>query len=347
MSSSVREPIKEIVRDPVVIGVFVFMAALVGYNSAYGDQATFHFITGGIAANITVLVIKTQGSDDSLRDLFSSDSDGLAVSINETTPEWIEQKHVFTMVKTARQKDRFCQLAHGIPEPIYRRWSQLSVGLVGLFLFGWIAAIIIATPLAIVEVGSYILSLEWLELLGAPESSPEVNPIDAMIELVTLYAGYLVLFSIFLPGVILHEFGHLTAFVRNDIGVENYGLVFVGPIPVGAFVSSDDDIEEDDVPPSVLREIVSAGIIYNVAWGAFILTATAVFIVLSSANLTSIYGVFTPGVPEFGIADAVATMAIFFGIGEIFMGVFNAIPITKLDGGHYFKSLRREVGSGE
>lgn len=50
-------------------------------------------------------------------------------------------------------------------------------------------------------------------------------------------AIYLLIFLFLLPMAVVHEFGHAIAISETGVGLESYGIVLVGPLPMGAFVS--------------------------------------------------------------------------------------------------------------
>lgn len=249
------------------------------------------------------------------------------------TPSYIEHGTYLTKVKTTRGKATARRVALAVPESLYSRWATTGVGLVGLFVACWLVILTITAGVLIAKAAPWVLSLAWLDLLVAPStpSAPEVDVARVLFEAAVGYLAYCVAFAILFPGIVLHEFGHFMAIVRNGGSVESYGLLFLGPVPMGAFVEPADELDGTCLSRRSWLEIASGGIVNNVGWGIGLAAVAATIFVVSGVDLWT--GVHAAPLEQVGV------LLLVLGVVEVLMGVSNAVPHPKLDGGIYLRSL--------
>lgn len=272
----------------------------------------------------------------------TADTDNsIAGRLNQATPPWIEQTGWITKLQTTAGNARIETLARCIPHSLYQRWIRAAVAILAISLLGWLALLGVIAGSMLHDAALYILSLEWLTYTPPPDANISLEEtirraIQTAKGLGAFYVFYLVLFACLVPGLVLHEFGHVLAAVHNDIPLEGYGFLFLGPVPLGGFVKLDTDHRY--ISPAVFRKVVSGGIINNVLWGTSII-AVSVFVIATTPNAILMLFEEPASAATPAPRDIVAVVLAMIGALDIVVGTFNALPIPYTDGGHYLDTV--------
>jgi membrane-associated protease RseP (regulator of RpoE activity) len=139
--------------------------------------------------------------------------------------------------------------------------------------------------------------------------------------------------------MVVHEGGHAIAFRHEAIPINEWGVGFLGVLPLAAYVDPVDDALER-APLRARLRVYSIGVFHNllVAIGAF-----AVHLIPLTASPTEAFMAYFGWAIVGGAAPTAATVA---GLGwltnlafwlafiNLNLAVLNALPIWVLDGGH-------------
>jgi Zn-dependent protease len=128
------------------------------------------------------------------------------------------------------------------------------------------------------------------------------------------------------PSIALHEYGHFLAMVKHDVPVEGYGVAFVGPLPLAAYVRPKDPPLKEPPDNGEILDIVSAGVINNFVYRNFMLGISVL--------------VFLIGDPAY--LDLTLVVAVFFafiGLMDISFAVMNCLPVWGTDGDFYLSAV--------
>ncbi|MFB6163100.1 MAG: site-2 protease family protein [Halococcoides sp.] len=142
-------------------------------------------------------------------------------------PEAVKVSGPVITLHTGRGRDLLDRLA--APERFWRAWGNLGMGIavvVAVAMFGLLAT----TIAGILRNPSVQLDYQPRNVLIIPGVN-EYLPLAAAPAIV---AGLLV-------ALVVHEGGHGLLCRVEDIAIDSLGLVFVGPIPFGAFVAPDEE----------------------------------------------------------------------------------------------------------
>jgi len=135
----------------------------------------------------------------------------------------------------------------------------------GFSYWGWLGFIV--TVLTLVS-GFFIVILSVISVVNAPQSATITSPTNYLVipgvnDFLPLSVGIEILIGLAL-GMIVHEGGHGILCRIENIDIDSTGLVFIGPIVLGAFVEPNEESEEESSPKSILK-MASAGIMNNYA----------------------------------------------------------------------------------
>lgn len=206
--------------------------------------------------------------------------------------------------------------------------SLLVLGAIGMVLFGLVinASFRAEAPTKMHDPGN------WLAIPGVNEFIPVVATGFLLVSLIV--------------SMFVHEFGHAVAARAHDIPVEEWGIFFLGGIlPWAAYVQSDYDAVKDADTRVQLR-FYSAGVLNNLVVG---MLAGAVFGFLTDPGaLTGLEGL---AGREYVLAlTATLTIpqniAVWLFLMNLNLAIFNALPLSILDGGHVLRALLERVADG-
>jgi hypothetical protein len=279
----------------------------------------------------------------------------------DTTPEWVELHGQFTIIiSTTRGQDRLEAFANSIPDWLYDRWHQFAlVSMVG-FLVSWAVGMVILTVVSgvltaamIPKAIAYVTTVDWQSLFqtGAqPDYSfslsvaevvgsiPDIlvglgAAIVALLVLIVLFAGVMLLF---MPGLILHEFGHYASIEHGGGEIERYGIIFIGPFLGGAFVDPGESMETMNLFDKLYG--LSAGVANTVIWGTMLTVGGLVLvgnpITIVQAWLSNEYSVL--------LANPVGTGLLLIGFVEFTNAQLNSFPGEPIDGGKVIDAAEDE-----
>lgn len=156
------------------------------------------------------------------------------------------------------------------------------------------------------------------------------------ISLVFVLPLYYVMLVILLPAIFLHEFGHFVGMVKHDLDIAGYGFVFVGPLPLAAYMRPKDPPMKTPPEPSEHREIFSLSLVHDIV-------TTNILLGIAAAALFF-------GSPELSVdplsANATFVVVLFFGVYGLFYGAFailNTMPAFGSDGHWYTRFWMLEL----
>lgn len=224
---------------------------------------------------------------------------------------------------------------------------------------GWLTGVLVAAGIASVAgmtgfglvVGVAIAGI----LAGTPPAGgplaglsaplhPAMNPLNWLaIPGVSAYIPFrfaLPVVSVLAVSAACHEWGHAVAARRRGYGLDSWGAVCLGPLPVGAFVNPDSDVA--DLPPADTAIVAAAGI------GTTAVLAVLGYLALLAAGYREPGATFTwfwalgqSGVrpPAAAVpADPLQTWLAWFFILQVGLLSVNAMPLWRFDGGHLWSA---------
>lgn len=256
----------------------------------------------------------------------------LLAELDSRLPDNVERDGREFMVEFSTGLAHFESLANSIPAVYDDLSKQQSVILVLGVIVSSIAAAVAVIPYLLSIVISKLATFDYSILFRRPKPQPIdfEAPLHELIQtiislpmmifyltvLVTIfYLMYLALFIVLLPGVAFHEFGHLVAAVRTGVGIESYGLLFIGPLPMGAFVKPACAYQWDQIQLEDQLWILSNGVYHDLIHGSVALLA-ALFLPQPYQYPVGVYGLLWLG-----------------------MSATNALPLPKIDGGLYCQTI--------
>lgn len=258
--------------------------------------------------------------------------------IDERTPAFVDPGSTFIKVKSSRGLDRLDALSQDIPDSIWRRWTTFGILFTGVSMAVVTAAILWLTGWGVGQLIQAALSFDF-NSASVGVTDFELRPIYWLGQAATGWVYYHALILVVLPGLVLHEFGHYVSLVKNGVAVESYGLLFFGPVLVGAYVQPEDSETQPELTTRQELEIFSAGIVQNVGWGTCLLLIAGVLIVTAPGGFAAILDVYnTPGA-RWTWRQSSGVLFGLVGSAEYLGGISNAAPVPYLDGGHYAKAL--------
>jgi hypothetical protein len=181
----------------------------------------------------------------------------------------------------------------------------------------------------------YSFSLSVAEVVG---SIPDIlvglgAAIVALLVLIVLFAGVMLLF---MPGLILHEFGHYASIEHGGGEIERYGIIFIGPFLGGAFVDPGESMETMNLFDKLYG--LSAGVANTVIWGTMLTVGGLVLvgnpITIVQAWLSNEYSVL--------LANPVGTGLLLIGFVEFTNAQLNSFPGGPIDGGKVIDAAEDE-----
>jgi Zn-dependent protease len=232
------------------------------------------------------------------------------------------------MLSTDRGVDRIETAARAVPESIWQSYSGVASGMMYVWWVCW---------------GGFGLYGLWRILTTEPESTTSaassssgsltVSPVDwllavpeVVLELLMQVAIaiplYWAIMLVFIPSLLLHEFGHVVGFVRAGFDLDEYGVIFWGPLPVAAFVRPSGRMEE--TTRNDYQRAVSSGPMAHVIF----------------ASLYVAIGIGVAAVFASTAARILSVAAVGLALMELLLGAMNAIPISGLDGQHFLRAWR-------
>lgn len=268
----------------------------------------------------------------------------LVTRVDDRLPSYAERDGKIIKVHTTVGMGHVTRVCHAIPDGAWKRWNGVGIVLTAACLAGVLLAIVLGASYTAGSVVAKVPGFVESVLAQKPPQAPAFSfSIQALIDgVVSFLVGlvvtaltltlmavlftlfYIIAFAIMLPDLVFHEFGHAVAFVKNGMGIKSYGLLFIGPVPMGAFVEPDGSYK-DQFDTRQRLEVASAGILHSVGYGAV---------------LVSVGALIGPGLWSYVIGS--------IGLAHMANGTINAIPHRKLDGGHFVAALLDEYwGFGE
>lgn len=237
-------------------------------------------------------------------------------------------------VETRRGSDRIERGAAAIPDRLWSEYSETAVVAMYALFVGW-ALVAVAAVLAVVRF--VVADLE--AVLDEPGEAEPVAAADLLvgaeilIEAVVVSTGaYLLLVGALAPGLVLHELSHAVAAAREGVNLRASGIIFAGPLPMGAFVRLEHDWMRTAGREGAIR-VLAAGVFANLVWGS-ILVAAGVALVggLPMTMPADIPGTLAAAARADTLV-AIGTALYLLGIVEWGIAFLNAIPVWRVDGG--------------
>lgn len=300
-----------------------------------------------IALPIAYLIDLLPESKDTHHPWFHAVRDWVDVGLDRLTPGWATRYEFWKWrVESSYGQERLEKVAAWIPDRLFAVWSYGSIGVMSVFLMALSVSVVVFYVVwidwVVISFLSDLVSGEFVLNVGGSPAEPS-NPNyswPTMSEMVTMagrlvwgvvlfYASIVGLFLLVMPGFVLHEFGHFVQSHRRGLDFNSYGLFFFGPIPIGAFV--DVDYEMDDVGMVDFASIVSSGVSANLLYAAVLFCV--VYLLPVDAYETAV--MYASG----GSLDlSVGVVLLALAVMEVVMAVFNSIPMGGSDGDLFTKA---------
>lgn len=256
---------------------------------------------------------------------------------DEWSPEWIDRWGKFHTVETTHGMPVLEKWAKKIPEKYWSKWATFSMLSMGTFVVIWFFIFAYITYEGFLFGSEIYYEMDFL----AAREPPDISALEMAVTVAVwstallltvayfllLLPLYILLFLVLIPGIALHELGHFVAMVRNDIEVEAYGILFLGPLPAGAFVKPTDDEWDEKKTLGTKLQVFSSGISANIAYGAFFAVIALPWLGFSALDSSN------------PVAMTALYVFLILSIIEFINAFFNSIPLWKLDGGHFFKGI--------
>jgi len=272
-------------------------------------------------------------------------------------PEWVEYRgnYVF-LLKTTYKIDTLRGIAGRIPDRYYDYWHRFGLLTMVSFLVVWAFVMLILLGVSLGLFVSSIpdlLTVDWASLFhinyGTADPTYELPGVwDLLVGLATLLAlsavaillmGVVMLF--FLPGLLIHEFGHFASMEYVDCGVSHYGIILTGPVLGGAFVQPERDMDELAIEESM--HALSAGVANTLLWG---MVLTSIGLVLAGGSLTDLLPLYDVSTQTL-TSNPVGKIILLLGIVELSNAQLNAFPGGPVDGGRFMQVADAEWGLTE
>lgn len=234
-------------------------------------------------------------------------------TVDERLPEYAERDGERILVKSTLGLDHLRRLSNSK----VGEFLSLSKGASNKSTSFLIPALITSLlTLAVGTIGAVALKLLASDLPPSPPAdTPEwsmtavdyllVVPQAILAVLVVLAVWYLI-FLVLTPIIAVHEFGHLNACERSGLGVEAWGILFFGPIPMGAAIVPERMTDWPLLPLEERVWILSSGPFNDLLHGAF-----AILVAYAAPH----------------------PMAWYYPAFVLGMGLYNLIPFDTADGG--------------
>lgn len=266
-------------------------------------------------------------------------------------PPWIEYRGGWKfLLKTTRGMDTLDRIVARIPDRVFDHWHRFSVGLMVTSLVAWgiagIALLGYMAHFAVVKLPAHIQTLMALDVATSQEPTAtweitldgiiQVIPnllvsVIGILALLVFFTLMLWLFSsLFLPGLILHEFGHYASLRKAGCPVESYGIMITGPILGGAFVEPSDEIT--DLPKRDRYRALSTGIANSLLWGLTLLTVGV--LLTEPSNVLQTYIDIERSIL---VSNPVGSLLLLMGGVELLNSLMNSIPAGPIDGGRFIQ----------
>lgn len=209
---------------------------------------------------------------------------------------------------------------------LWDRWNDIGIGAMVVSMVGFLLFLVFSSV--------YIILSDPPASSGTKPSSlvaiPGVNdyiPIE--------HAGVFLL-ALFVA-VLVHEAGHAIAMRRENVDIQEWGIIlFLGVIPLGAYVNPDED-ELENQPFREYARILSAGIANN--YVISIVTALYFILLPQTPSLTGVFAqhfsILLGGTGFFELS-LVTTLVYWQLFIHVNLGLVNTLPIVALDGGRVF-----------
>lgn len=272
--------------------------------------------------------------------------------IGHRSPEWIERHETGALlVKTTVGMDRLDAIVDRLPDGPFRVWRRVGVIAFSMLVVIWGGLLLASLPYgawltghAIADAVTWAVAFDWIGALSQPPKpapAPDVSLADTAVALAALVIGILlaiifwwVLMLPFMPGLILHEFGHYAALRKAGASVDSFGILLFGPFLGGAFVQpgSDSAVLDHDTTLGVW----AGGVANTIVAGTILLTAG----VLLGGDPVRVVEMAISG--EWVLANPIATGVTLIGLFELGNGFLNALPLGPVDGGGFIRQIERE-----
>lgn len=184
--------------------------------------------------------------------------------------------------------------------------------------------------------------------LHQPQNMLVIPGVNAFIPLSATV--YVVLALLICVGI--HELTHALVGLFYGSPLEEYGIAFLGPLPLGAFVKPDDESHEN-LPPLQRAVVYASAPLVNL-WLAAVFIAAATRLPTTVSTDTIIGGFtawanvesasqLTALVPVFG--NPVTDLCVWGFMLSFNLGLVNLLPMGPLDGGQFTKSVVEKLGT--
>jgi hypothetical protein len=230
----------------------------------------------------------------------------------ERSPEWIEHDGNFTfLLKTNVASDWLDALVDRVPERLIDYWLKFAIIAMAAMLLVWAVLLLGGLFLAVrtvwaltVKLVEWAANYDWLSLLEQ-QPQPQYDPMGAI--------------------------------RRAGASVDSYGLLLLGPLLGGAFVSPGDDAE--DLKAERDFEIWSAGIANSLIWGSILLSCGLLLSGEPAAVIQALFG------QQSGIFldKPVSSILLAIGMVEVANSFVNAVPFGPVDGGGFVRTAEEEL----
>lgn len=250
-------------------------------------------------------------------------------SINDRLPSFMEIGWITLRIKTQRGKATIERLSRW--ERFWKLWNSTGV------CIGILMLLLMAIMFAITA---------WVTVHATPEPTPAHEPrnvvaVPGVNDLMPLELTPYILFSL-ITAATVHELGHAIAARVADIDVEEMGAIFLGPIPLGAYVLPDYEAVNAASTAAKLR-IYCAGVMNNVALFVLVTpvllaSVTASPVDIAEAYSTALNTTGTEIAPVLELGPVTNTIAWIWFL-NLNLALANMLPILALDGGHVVSTI--------
>jgi len=244
-------------------------------------------------------------------------------AVNGRLPRGLKLGFLTLYVYSTRTSARLDDVAH---RPLWRRWTDLSVG---VLLASQVAGLLVVGLAAVRALGQ-----EQATALNDPANTVAVPGLNAFMPLAS--APYVVL--ALLVATVVHEGGHALACRAAGVDIEEWGIaLLLGFIPLAGYVLPADEL--DDASLRARLRVYAVGVFHNL-----LVTAVTVGVLLLPVTATpraafveyfgwAVVGQAPPTAATVAQLGVLTNTAFWLALLNVNFGLLNALPVSVLDGG--------------